>query len=280
MGLMIALRGSYEMGGVPEIGNIELLCAAGFMLVAGLVSYRSAMGLEKDIAISTLRAFVQLIALGFVLGWVFDNQSWEMVLLIMFIMVLNATQIARGRIKSCPSGITLQLFVSLLITSFTMVFLVVELIVKPELWYDARVVVGIFGMILGNAMSSSAVALDRTFSSLDARSDEVLALISLGATPLEAARPSIMSAVRAGMIPTLATLSAAGVVQIPGMMTGQVLAGADPLSAAKYQLVLLMAISATTTLCNIAVVRWCFRKRFSSDGYYLDSTLRGASRSR
>ena len=262
------------MDGVPEIGNFELVGAAGFMLVAGFVSYRSAMGLEKDIAISTLRAFVQLIALGLILAWVFNNQSWQLVILIMAVMVLNATQIARSRIKNRPAGITGRLFISLLLTSVTMVFLVVGLIVKPELWYDARVVMGIFGMILGNAMSSSAVALDRTFSSLDARSEEVLTLVSLGATPAEAARPSITAAVRAGMIPTLATLSAAGVVQIPGMMTGQVLAGADPLSAAKYQLVLLMAISATTTLCNIAVVRWCYRKRFSADGYYLDSTLR------
>lgn len=262
------------MGEVPEIGNIQLLCAAGLMLVAGAVSWRSAMGLERDIAVSTLRAYLQLMALGFVLGWVFDNQTWWMVLLLLLAMVLSATQIARSRVKNRPANITLPLFVSLLTTSLIMVFLVVELVVRPEVWYDARVVIGIFGMILGNAMASAAIALDRTFTSLDARSDEMLALVSLGASPLEAAQPSITAAVRAGLIPTLAALSAAGVVQIPGMMTGQVLAGADPLLAAKYQLIILMAISAATALCNIIVVRWCYRGRFSADGYFLDPSLR------
>ena len=260
--------------GVIEIGNLQLILAAGFMVIAGVVSWREGMGLERDIAISTLRAFLQLIALGLVLKWVFDNQTWWMVLLILLVMVANATQIGKGRVKNRPDGITPQIFVTLLVTSLTMLLVVVELIVRPELWYDARVVVGIMGMILGNAMSSSAVALDRTFASLDDRADEMLAMVAMGATPRQAARPSIVASVRSGMIPTLATLSAAGLVNIPGMMTGQVLAGANPLSAAKYQIVILMAITATTTLCNIWVVSWCYRKRFSEDGFYLERGLR------
>lgn len=260
--------------GVVEIGNLQLVLAAGFMVVAGIVSWREGMGLERDIAISTVRAFLQLMALGLVLGWVFSNQTWWIVVLIGLVMVANATQIGHGRVRNGPRGIAPQIFVTLLVTSFTMVAVVVELIVRPELWYDARIVVGITGMILGNAMSSSAVALDRTFASLEDRADEMLALVAMGATPREAAKPSIVASVRSGMIPTLSTLSAAGVVQIPGMMTGQVLAGADPLSAAKYQLVMLMAITATTTLCNIWVVSWCYRKRFSADGYYLEPGLR------
>ena len=260
--------------GVVEIGNLQLVLAAGFMVAAGIVSWREGMGLERDIAVSTIRAFLQLIALGLVLKWVFDNQTWWIVALIMLVMVANATQIGRSRVKNGPAGIAPSIFVTLLVTSITMVTVVVQVIVRPELWYDARIVVGISGMILGNAMSSSAVALDRTFANLDDRADEMLALVAMGATPREAARPSIVASVRAGMIPTLSTLSAAGVVQIPGMMTGQVLAGADPLSAAKYQLVMLMAITATTTLCNIWVVSWCYRKRFSSEGFYLDPGLR------
>ena len=174
--------------GVIEIGNLQLILAAGFMVIAGVVSWREGMGLERDIAISTLRAFLQLIALGLVLKWVFDNQTWWMVLLILLVMVANATQIGKGRVKNRPDGITPQIFVTLLVTSLTMLLVVVELIVRPELWYDARVVVGIMGMILGNAMSSSAVALDRTFASLDDRADEMLAMVAMGATPREAAR--------------------------------------------------------------------------------------------
>ena len=249
--------------GVIEIGNLQLILAAGFMVIAGVVSWREGMGLERDIAISTLRAFLQLIALGLVLKWVFDNQTWWMVLLILLVMVANATQIGRGRVKNRPDGITPQIFITLLVTSLTMLLVVVELIVRPELWYDARVVVGIMGMILGNAMSSSAVALDRTFASLDDRADEMLAMVAMGATPREAARPSIVASVRSGMIPTLATLSAAGLVNIPGMMTGQILAGTPPVMAIRYQIMVTFMLLSTTSIASFLACYLSYRSFFN-----------------
>ena len=123
-------------------------------------------------------------------------------------------------------------------------------------------------------MSAIAVAIDRLFSDLDSRSDEMFTLVALGATAREAAFPSIKAAIAAGMTPVLATMSAAGIVTIPGMMSGQLLAGADPLAAAKYQIVVMLMLSAANT---IAIVMACFltyRKRFAADGYYLDKGIR------
>ena len=118
------------------------------------------------------------------------------------------------------------------------------------------------------------MAVDRLFADLDARSDEMFALVALGATPREAAFPSIKAAVGAGILPTLATMCAAGIVQIPGMMSGQILAGADPVVAAKYQIVVLLMMSAATTLAIVMISLLTFRKRFSREGYFLDPGLR------
>ena len=82
------------------------------------------------------------------------------------------------------------------------------------------------------------------------------------------------AAVGAGMTPLLAQLSAAGIVQIPGMMSGQILAGADPVIAAKYQIVVLLMISAATTLSVVIICFLAYKKRFSAEGYYLSPALR------
>ncbi len=261
-------------GGVIDIGYVELFAASALMLIAGIVSWRLSLGQEKNIAISTVRAFVQLLAMGFLLVYLFRYQSWWLVLLVLFLMALCATQIAVSRVKQGVRGLHLPVFASLMASSMVIAFIVVEGVIQPDPWYSARQLVPIAGMALGNTMSATAVAIDRLFSDMDSRSDEMFTLVALGATPREAAFPSIKAAVGAGILPTLATMCAAGIVQIPGMMSGQILAGADPVVAAKYQIVVLLMMSAATTLAIVLICFLTFRKRFSKEGFYLDAGIR------
>ncbi|MCH3968298.1 MAG: iron export ABC transporter permease subunit FetB [Atopobiaceae bacterium] len=262
------------MSGVVPIGNWQLALAACFMLAAGIASRRLRLGLTKDIAVATLRVFLQLIALGIVLGYVFQYQTPWLVGALLLVMLVSATIIARGRVKNGPSGLGPTLFISLFVTSATVTCAVVALVVRPDPLWDARTVLTLGGMVLGNSMSAAAVALDRLYADLDTRADEILSLTALGATPAEAAHASMASSIRSGMIPTLSTMCAAGLVTIPGMMSGQILAGADPLMAAKYQIVVLLMISAATTICNVLVVGLGYRKRFDKNGVFLEPGLR------
>lgn len=260
--------------GVVDIGYLELLAASGLMLVAGIVSYTLELGQLKNIVVSSLRCFLQLLAAGFLLQLLFDWQTWWIVLLVVLFMLAAATQIATGRIKNKVPGLMLGVFLSLSVSSLTVGFIVVEGVIHADPWYNAQQLVPIFGMIIGNGLSSIAVAVDRLFADLDSRTDEIFSLVALGATPREAAFASLKTSVGAGILPILANMSAAGIVTIPGMMSGQILAGADPLMAAKYQIVVLLMISAANT---IAIVLACFlnyRKRFSETGYYLDKGIR------
>ena len=177
--------------------------------------------------------------------------------------------------KSRIPGLVPAVFVSLFVSSTAIGLIVVEGVVHAEPWYNARQLVPIVGMIMGNAMAAVAVAIDRLFADMDARAPEMFSLVALGATPHEAAAPSLKAAIGAGMTPVLANMSAAGIVTFPGMMTGQLLAGADPLAAAKYQIVVMLMLSAANTIAIVMASYLTYRKRFAPDGYYLDKGLRG-----
>ena len=244
-------------------------------LVAGLVSWKLELGQTRRIAVSSVRCFVQLLAAGFLLTYLFEFQTWWLVLLVLAAMVIAATQIATSRVKSRIPGLVPAVFVSLFVSSTAIGLIVVEGVVHAEPWYNARQLVPIVGMIMGNAMAAVAVAIDRLFADMDARAPEMFSLVALGATPHEAAAPSLKAAIGAGMTPVLANMSAAGIVTFPGMMTGQLLAGADPLAAAKYQIVVMLMLSAANTIAIVMASYLTYRKRFAPDGYYLDKGLRG-----
>lgn len=260
-------------GGVIDIGSLELAMASLLMLIAGVVSWKLALGQTKNIIVSTVRAFVQLLAMGFILVYLFKLQTWWLVLIVLVLMTLAATQIAISRIKKKAQRLWPSMFFTLFISSLSVALVVVDGIIRPETWYSAQQLIPITGMALGNTMSAAAVAVDRLYADMDSRASEMFAFVALGATPKEAAFPSLKSAIGAGMLPTLATMSAAGIVQIPGMMTGQILAGADPVIAAKYQIVVLLMISAATTLGVVMICFLAYKKRFSEKGYFLDAGI-------
>lgn len=262
------------IGGVVNIGYVELLASALLMMVAGLVSWKLKLGQAKNIAISTVRAFLQLLAMGFLLVYLFEYQTWWLVCLVVVAMTLAATQIAVSRVKQAAKGLWLDTFLSIFVSSIVIALIVVECIIHADPWYSAKELVPISGMIIGNTLSSAAVAIERLFSSMDSRSAEMYTMVALGATPREAAFPSIKAAIGAGMTPELAKLSAAGIVQIPGMMSGQILAGADPVIAAKYQIVVLLMLSAATTIAIVLICFLAYKRRFAPEGYYLSPALR------
>lgn len=261
-------------GGAIPIGAWELVLATGFVLVAAILSLWMGLRLERDLAIATVRTYLQLFALGFVLRWVFVNQTWPIVLALLSVMVIAAARVVLKRAGNAPAGVFPSAAASMALTGFTVTFAVTGLIIKVPVWYEARYVLPIAGMVIGNSMTGIALAVERLFADLDSRSAEMLGFTALGSSVWEAALPSIRTALRAGMVPTINSMAAAGVVFIPGMMTGQVLAGADPVEATKYQIVVMLMIAAATSIGAIAAVLLMYRRRFTADGVYLEKGYR------
>ena len=264
-----------EASGVIMIGWWQLALATGFVVVVAAISLKLSLGLEKDLAIATVRTYLQLLALGLVLRWVFANQTWWLVVGLLGLMTFVAARIIVRRSPDAPKGILTSSFTSMALTGLIVTFSVTGIILHVDPWYRAQYVIPIAGMVLGNSMTGIALALERVFADMDSRAEELLALVALGATPWEASAGSVRTALRAGMIPTINSMAAVGIVFIPGMMTGQILAGADPLAATGYQIVVMLMVAAATALGSVLAVLLTYRRRFSEDGTFLERGLRG-----
>jgi putative ABC transport system permease protein len=242
--------------------SLLMVCAA-----AGLATAMR-LHVTKSLLISALRSLLQLLAMGFVLEWVIRQNKWYIVIAVMAIMIVAAVQITISRAAGIPSGLAWPVFETLAITTLLMVGLVAEAIIRPRPWYAPQVVIPITGMMLGNIVGATAVGLTRFYESMKSRRDEIEAMLALGATPWEASRPSVLSSVRLGLTPTIATLASSGIVMIPGMMAGQVIAGLNPLNAAIYQFVILAAMASLTLVSTALILRLVYRTCFTADDRY------------
>lgn len=241
-----------------------LVVAILLVAIATALSAVLQLGITKSMVISTLRSLLQLGAMGLVIRFVIEQNNWLYVGALLLIMLFAAVQITLARAHNIPKGLVLPVFLTLTMVMLLMISIVTELMLRPHPWYAPQLVIPITGMMLGNAVSAIALAMSRYFEDMAERSDDVEMLLALGATPFEAARPSILSSARLGLIPTISTLASSGIVLIPGMMAGQVIAGADPLNAAEYQFVVLASISAFTLIGDIVILLLIYRHSFTS----------------
>lgn len=250
------------------IDNWGLLVALLMVAVAALVSELMRISIGKTLMWSAIRALVQLCVMGVIIGYVIRSNNPWLVFGVIAVMLVAAVQITLSRAKGIPKGLAGPVLLSLVITMLLMISLVTELVVRPHPWYAPQLVVPLTGMLLGNTVSALAVGLSRFYESMNERRDEVDTLLALGATPWEAARPSIVSFIRLGLLPTTASLASCGIVTIPGMMAGQVIAGGDPLNAAKYQFVVLAAIAALTLVADALIMTMTYRTCFTDKDQY------------
>ncbi len=237
------------------------------LAAAGLAAYMR-LHVSKSLIISALRSFLQLVAMGFILSWVINQNKWWIVVALVALMIVAAVQITLSRASGIPKGLGLPVFLTLLITTLLMVGIVANAIIRPKPWYSPQVIISITGMMLGNTVAATAVGLTRFYESMKSRQDEIESMLALGATPWEASRPSVLSSVKLGLTPTIATLASSGIVMIPGMMAGQVLAGVNPVNAAVYQFVILAAMSSLTLVSSALILRLVYRTCFTKDDQY------------
>ena len=172
------------MTGVQAIGPWELALASGFLLVAAGLSMLLSLGLVKDLLVAAARTYLQLLALGFVLRWVFSVGSPWLVVGIVMLMIGVAAHTAIGRVKHRPPGLLLGGLGALALTGFTVTLAVTGLIIRVEPWYLPQYVIPVAGMVVGNAMNGVAVSLERLFHDLLARDGEIHALLALGAVAM------------------------------------------------------------------------------------------------
>lgn len=257
--------------GYIEISNLQLVLSVSLVLITGLISALLQLGLLKSLIWGTVRAFVQLSLIGYVLTFVFKLNNLLIIIPIILLMIWVASREATRRINNAPYKPAAMTFYSLTASTFIVGLIVVVLIISPHPWYSARVMIPIFGMLLGNSMNAIALSLDRLYSEVQSHADEVEQLLCFGATPWESVISLVKKAISAGMMPTINSLMVVGLVSLPGMMTGQILAGMDPQSAVRYQFVVQIMIAASVAIGCLLMVGLSYKKMFNQDGSLVES---------
>jgi len=255
-----------------EIGWAQLALASALVLVAIALSAWQRLGLAKSLVIGAIRAVIQLTLIGYVLVWLFNTDRWYFVLGVLLLMTLTATLAATARQRGgaqAHSRLRPICFVSILIGSGLTLAYVGALVVDVTPWYDPRYLIPLFGMIVGNAMNGAALAAERLQSEMEAGRAQIEAYLALGATPQQASAEPARRATVAAMIPTINALAVVGVVSLPGMMTGQILAGSPPTLAVRYQVVVMFMLTAATALTAVGIVLWYRRTFFTASAQLL-----------
>ncbi len=247
-----------------DLETIDLVPATVLVLVAGGVSVALGLGLGRRLALASVRTVVQLVLVGYVLTYVFAERTPLVVMTMAAVMIVAAARAAIRRPSRTYRTAFGHAFVTLLLTSLVITVTVTTVIIGTESWYSPRYFVPLLGMVLGNSLTGVSLGLDTLLARLSEQKDRVELELALGASAWEAARPHVREAVRRGMIPIINSMMVVGLVSIPGMMTGQILAGADPLVAVKYQIVIMFMVAASTSLGCIGVVLLAFRHLFNA----------------
>ncbi len=246
------------------IGPFEMGLAVAFVMASGCVSLAYGLGLARDLFWGTVRTFVQLLAMGWALQFIF-GLAWSLPVLAVFaLMVAMATRIVLKRIKEPQLSMGLPIFWAMLGSYALVTVMVTGVVVNAEPWWLPQYFLPLGGMIIGNSMNALALSLERLFTGLRQRRDEVEMRLALGADAGEASRPIVREAVKAGMIPSINAMMGVGVVFIPGMMTGQILAGADPMLAVRYQIVVMLMLTASSALSAVLVAIMARRRCFTA----------------
>ncbi|QDU92528.1 ABC transporter permease [Lignipirellula cremea] len=257
-----------------ELSYWQVALAALLIVVNGTISVVLRLRMERLLFLASVRTVVQLLLVGFVLDWVFRWDRWYIVIGLACVMTLIAGLTAVNRNARRYPGVWLDTVLSVWASSWLVTaFALFAVLQGGEKWYQPQYAIPLLGMILGNTLTGVSVGLNTFTETLVARRDRVESLLALGATSWEAARSPIQHAVRTGMIPIINAMMVVGIVSLPGMMTGQLISGMDPLQAVKYQIVIMFFIASATSLGTVSVLSLSFLRLFSRDHQFLFETV-------
>ncbi|AXI07841.1 iron export ABC transporter permease subunit FetB [Oceanobacillus sp. 143] len=226
---------------------LTLSLALIFVLIPIILSKAFNLELEKDTVIATVRSIIQLLIVGYILQFVFDSENIIYTVLMIALMIGAATQNARKK-GAAIKGITWKLIVTFVFVEILTQGILLGFHITPA---EAQYIIPISGMMIGNSMVLSILFLNRFTAEINAHQDEIELILSLGGTPKQAIHSQLIASIKASTIPTIESQKTIGLVQLPGMMSGQIIAGADPVQAVQFQLLILFLLLTTVVVTSV-----------------------------
>ncbi len=251
------------MSGLISLDLFDLALALVMIVVAIALSRWQKLGLGGQLAIAAGRALLQLLVAGYALAFIFALDSPLAVIIAIGVMITFAAIASRNRISQKITSLLLLMWGSLFTSSALTLSYLVLVIIQPPVWYSPQYLIPLAGMIIGNAMDTATIAGERLVSTINRSHLEIETYLSLGATPAQAVAQYRQEAIRAGLIPLINRMTMMGLVTLPGLLTGQVLAGADPLNATLYQILIVFAIALANFIAVILITQGLIRHFFN-----------------
>lgn len=238
------------------------VAALPMLLVMAVLAWRR-LGQVWPMAVGAVRMVLQLTLLGIVLHWVFTQEGPWVVLGVALVMLATSAHTVGARQGRRGWTLRAEAFLSLVAGVAVVMAVAIWLALRLEPWYAPRVVIPLLGMVLGNSVNAVALAVDRLEADLRAGRDQVELRLALGATARQAAHPALRAAVGAALTPVINGMMIAGIVAIPGMTTGQILAGADVGVALRYQILIYLGIAGTVGITTLLLLAIRLRRYFT-----------------
>ncbi|MDO5026731.1 MAG: iron export ABC transporter permease subunit FetB [Tissierellia bacterium] len=249
-----------------QISTQSLLIASSLIFITIFFSYWQKLDLEKDTIIGVIRAVIQLIVVGYVLKYVFDLDDILFTCAIVVFMMVNAAYNTKKRGK----GIKNAFWISLLGIFVGETITILVLLLSGAIEFKAYQVIPISGMIISNSMVAISLCYRNMLVNFKDRRDEIETKLALGSDLLFASKDIIRDTMKTGMLPSIDSAKTLGIVSLPGMMTGLILAGTDPLQAIKYQLMVTFMLLSTTSIASLIVCYLAYRTFYNDRAQVVD----------
>lgn len=241
------------------MSTTSLLISALLLAIPIFISYKEHIGLEKEIIISILRAVVQLILVGYVLDIIFGLENPIFTILLVLVMIINASLNTKKR----GDGIKNVVWISFVSIAIGTTIIMIVLILSGAIDFTPNEVIPIAGMVVSNAMVAIGLSYRNLNTSFKNRRGEVEVKLSLGADINVASKDIIKDSIKISMLPTIDSAKALGIVALPGMMTGLILAGISPLIAIKFQIMVTFMILSSSSIATMIATYMAYKHFFN-----------------
>jgi putative ABC transport system permease protein len=248
-----------------DLSYLDLAIGLGLILIVAGLSRWQQLKLEGELVIAAARTCLQLLAVGYILKYIFILNHPFLIILVILVMIVVASRTVKGRQKKQTKELPYLVGFAMTVGSGISLFIATQIMLQIKPWYEPHYLIPLAGMVIGNSMNGATLAVERIDSEIEARKMEIEAYLALGATAKQAAGKCIRAAMKAAMIPTINSMMVVGIVSLPGMMTGQILSGTSPLIAVKYQIIIMYMIAFSVAVSSFILTKLRFRRYFTSD---------------
>ncbi|HWA60620.1 MAG TPA: ABC transporter permease [Caulobacteraceae bacterium] len=242
------------MHAIP-ISPLDLAAAASLVLFDAVLSVALRLRLHRQVLIAAARMVVQLLAVGYLLRFLFAlSNPWATLALVLAMGAIAAREITARSVRNFKDFTGLGLAATgVVIATVVTAGLALSTAIRPHPWYDPRYAISLVGIIMGSVLNAGSLTFDTMLGSLVRERTTIETRLALGHSFQHATAPLLRDGIRRGLLPVVNQMSAAGVITLPGIMTGQIIAGLDPVEAVKYQILLMFLLAGASGVASLVI---------------------------